>query len=607
MSAFDSAIESQSSGVWGRLVAVAGLLTMSCSLLAQTPAQAGPPTASNSAAVAAAQAASAALTSKGIADAALAKAKEDGEKVAMAAAEAASAAKASPNNQEAKSKAENLTAESNMAKMRFDIAGLKAAAAASEVRLTAEAAAAAAKPPAKPDSVYDITCVRVVEANFFQTLNFWKEATPTSSPKDKAIYKPPCDSMNRGGSSLVGSGNVVVAVLDSEYKKALQANANTTDPFPALFINGFFLGESGTLVSTQKANEGLTKAQLDAKAANPTAPVLENPDALIWLTFQVEAGKESKELWTYHYLEHGLVGAGSLRASVGWKGKPVFSEPVPPGGRNTLQISDALSCTVAFFLGVLMVFFFVWGLKRTDTFRDSSAPFLYWRQAIALKASAKGFVGIFRGSTAARANWDVKALKAIAAYPAYADAVAASKNDKTYPNRFRDAADLVLAGGVPDNPNDAVIGLALKEERWSPVRATYSLARVQIGMWTIFAATAAVFLWVVFGDFPVLQGSILALVTISAIGASASMLTDATNPPPLQVSEGFIKDLATDRQGKQQVHRFQAIVVNLLLLSVGIAYVIQHLAYPEFDTSWLQFLGLSAIAQVAGKQIEKKT
>jgi hypothetical protein len=96
-------------------------------------------------------------------------------------------------------------------------------------------------------------------------------------------------------------------------------------------------------------------------------------------------------------------------------------------------------------------------------------------------------------------------------------------------------------------------------------------------------------------------------VTISAVAASASMLTDATNPSPLQVSEGFIRDLATDSQGKQQVHRFQAIVVNLLLLFVGIAYVIQHLAYPEFDTSWLEFLGLSAVAQVAGKQMEKKT
>ena len=64
-----------------------------------------------------------------------------------------------------------------------------------------------------------------------------------------------------------------------------------------------------------------------------------------------------------------------------------------------------------------------------------------------------------------------------------------------------------------------------------------------------------------------------------------------------------MRDVTTGADGNQQVYRFQAVLVHGLLLGVGVVYVIQYLAYPSFDTSWLQFLGLSGITQTAGKQI----
>ncbi|CAD6532501.1 hypothetical protein LMG28727_02944 [Paraburkholderia kirstenboschensis] len=50
---------------------------------------------------------------------------------------------------------------------------------------------------------------------------------------------------------------------------------------------------------------------------------------------------------------------------------------------------------------------------------------------------------------------------------------------------------------------------------------------------------------------------------------------------PYEPSAGFWADLITSFDGAQkQLYRYQAVVVNLLLLLVGIYHVAQHLAYP---------------------------
>ncbi len=98
----------------------------------------------------------------------------------------------------------------------------------------------------------------------------------------------------------------------------------------------------------------------------------------------------------------------------------------------------------------------------------------------------------------------------------------------------------------------------------------------------------------------------LGLVAVSTLTAGASFIVDQGNGPTTNYSHGFFSDLMTGPDMVQQAHRYQAIVINLLLLVVGILYVFQHLAFPTFDKTWLEMLGISGIAQAAGKQILEK-
>ncbi|HEX4509935.1 MAG TPA: hypothetical protein VH328_07655, partial [Burkholderiaceae bacterium] len=71
-------------------------------------------------------------------------------------------------------------------------------------------------------------------------------------------------------------------------------------------------------------------------------------------------------------------------------------------------------------------------------------------------------------------------------------------------------------------------------------------------------------------------------------------------------SVSLLRDLTAGTDKEQRVHRFQAVMVNVLLLFIGTAFVVQHLAYPTFDASWLEFLGLSGLVQAAGKGLLEK-
>ena len=88
----------------------------------------------------------------------------------------------------------------------------------------------------------------------------------------------------------------------------------------------------------------------------------------------------------------------------------------------------------------------------------------------------------------------------------------------------------------------------------------------------MFASTAAVFLWLVYTRFPVHEGSVLGLVGVSTLTAGASLIIDnASTDKNTVFSRGFFYDIMTDNNGVQQAHRYQAIVVNIPLLFVGIA------------------------------------
>ena len=152
--------------------------------------------------------------------------------------------------------------------------------------------------------------------------------------------------------------------------------------------------------------------------------------------------------------------------------------------------------------------------------------------------------------------------------------------------------------------NDAVLGLAFNVDRWHPVRATYSLGRFQLGVWLLFTIGTGIFLWIVYGELPMIPPAMLGLMGLSfATTGAAAMADSAAGGRDYEQSRGLFSDLVTGFDTKQQIHRFQSVVVNLLLLGVGISGVLTALAYPIFEPSWLGLLGISGLALAAGKQL----
>ena len=170
-----------------------------------------------------------------------------------------------------------------------------------------------------------------------------------------------------------------------------------------------------------------------------------------------------------------------------------------------------------------------------------------------------------------------------------------------------DWADKAIYGNYPETDADVastVIGLALTREKWKPVRGAFSLASVQVGVWMMFACIAAIFLWVVYGALPAIVGSLLGLVSITVVISGASWIVDPAGKKFFE-SQGLWRDLMMGADGQTKVHRFQAVLVNLLLLFVGVSWLTKNLTYPTFDDTWLQFLGLSGLAQTVGKAVNE--
>lgn len=164
------------------------------------------------------------------------------------------------------------------------------------------------------------------------------------------------------------------------------------------------------------------------------------------------------------------------------------------------------------------------------------------------------------------------------------------------------ALTLVIAKKT-DALRDAPLPKEQKDQR-KPVRAAFSLARVQLAVWFVFAVAAGVFMWIVYGQLPPIDASLLALLGLSVGTAGVSLAVDKNSGGrTYSPSQGFLTDLVTGFDDKQQVHRYQAVVVNLLLLFVGISHVLQQLTYPIFDATWLALLGVSGIALGVGKQL----
>lgn len=343
---------------------------------------------------------------------------------------------------------------------------------------------------------------------------------------------------------------------------------------PGLYVGGVPLGSDAKLI--RRADNG----------------------SIVMLRYRIAPSNYSRQFWTTIYRDNRLLGVEKLSVALGWGAET----DIPLGRDVNVRLSTLPALTGATALIAFLSVFYIWGLLRTDVFRIGSID-NFWKQARSLRRQLR-----WRGWLLAQKQPSAIKNKKIE----MANRLLTLTNGPALPIEYSvpeyiSAAGAALAGTLPTSKEDvhkALIGLSLFEKNWHIKRKPYSLSRVQIGTWTIFACSVAMFLWVVYGTFPNLEKTMFGLLGIST---ATSMLSyyfeDKMLINSVGTSEGFIKDILTGWDGNQYVHRFQAVIVNLLLLADGTVYVVQNLGYPIFDVTWLQFLGLSGIAQVAGKSL----
>jgi hypothetical protein len=132
------------------------------------------------------------------------------------------------------------------------------------------------------------------------------------------------------------------------------------------------------------------------------------------------------------------------------------------------------------------------------------------------------------------------------------------------------------------------------------LRKPYSLARTQAAFWFFLIVASYLFIGLITGDYSSpITPTVLALMGISggtAIGAAVieQPPAGAATPPTPATSKGhWWLDILSDEQGVN-FHRFQMAVWTLVLGIIFMQQVYKNLAMPDFDSTLLGLLGISA-------------
>lgn len=121
----------------------------------------------------------------------------------------------------------------------------------------------------------------------------------------------------------------------------------------------------------------------------------------------------------------------------------------------------------------------------------------------------------------------------------------------------------------------------------------FSLARVQMVWWFTIVFINYVVLWLTMHELPHIPASVLGLIGMAGGTALVAASVDNSRNEPLQASAGFWKDITTDAHGAT-LPRLQQIIWTLLFGLVFIQQMLTKLSMPDFDSSVLVLMGISA-------------
>jgi hypothetical protein len=154
---------------------------------------------------------------------------------------------------------------------------------------------------------------------------------------------------------------------------------------------------------------------------------------------------------------------------------------------------------------------------------------------------------------------------------------------------------------------------------------SFSYARVQLAWWTVLVLSAFIAIMITKGAIPTFDSSTLILLGISAGTTGAARIidqSDLSNPAIVrgqdEDGQDFFLDILSDGRGVD-VHRFQAVVFNLVFGIWFIVTVLNHLTtcnpavadclntiIPKIENNNLILLGLSSGTYAALKATENK-
>lgn len=120
--------------------------------------------------------------------------------------------------------------------------------------------------------------------------------------------------------------------------------------------------------------------------------------------------------------------------------------------------------------------------------------------------------------------------------------------------------------------------------------ATYSLAKVQTGLWILLTIGGFLFIWAITGrSSGVVTTDIFALMGIQlGTGLAAVLVDKGTTPDP---STGFLTDILSPDGHSPALQRMQMAAWTLILGAIFISSIFTKLAFPALDTSLLVLIG----------------
>lgn len=138
----------------------------------------------------------------------------------------------------------------------------------------------------------------------------------------------------------------------------------------------------------------------------------------------------------------------------------------------------------------------------------------------------------------------------------------------------------------------------------------FSISRFQLAFWSVLAAEAYLFVWLVSGNLDTLTESVLVLMGMGSATALGASMIDAdpkekASQQPDRPSESFLTDLLSDADGVC-IQRFQMFSWTLILGVIFCASVYETLQMPEFSPNLLALMGISSGTYLAFKFPEKQ-